>query len=139
MAPVRPQDLLDFAQKLLKTAGTHVEYRAVIEQAYYGAYHAAEQFEEALPQRSTVTTNKMGSHEALLLRLEVPNPQLDYGLRIISQDIGAQLRMLKPLRELATYELKEPLNVNQAELMIAGAKDVISECTKAKSKFAAKK
>lgn len=133
----QPEDLLAYAIKLLKAASSHLEYRVVIEQAYYGAYHAARQFEEALPHRSLVNTSNTGSHDALFQRLECPNPKLDYGLKVISQDIGAQMRMLKPLRELATYELQEALRVDQAEETIAGAKDVIAECAKGRKKLQA--
>lgn len=132
----QPEDLLAFAVKLLKTAGTHLEYKVVIEQAYYGAYHAALQLEEALPHRSLINTGKTGSHDALFLRLECPNSKLDYGLKVISQEIGAQMRMLKPLRELASYEIKESVRVDQAEATIRGAKEVIDECAKARKKLA---
>jgi hypothetical protein len=102
----QPEDFLAQAIKLLKAAGD-LDYRVVIDRAYYGAYHAARQFEEALPHRSQVTTDKTGSHDGLFRCLECPNPKLDYGLKVISQGIGAQMRMLKPLRELASYELQE--------------------------------
>jgi hypothetical protein len=132
----QPQDLLDYAIKLLRTAGSHLEYKVVIEQAYYGAYHAALQFEEALPHRSTANTGGSGSHEALFQRLQRPNSKLDYGLQVISKDVAVQMKMLKPLRELATYELQETLTVDQAEQVIAGAKDVVAECAKGKRKLA---
>lgn len=132
-----PEDLLAYAVKLLRSAGNQLEYKVVIEQAYYGAYHAARQFEEALPHRSQANTDKSGSHEALFQRLERPNSKLDYGLKVLSQDVGAQMRMLKPLRELATYELDQTLRVDQAEQAIEGAKDVIAECAKGRKKISA--
>src|SRR6185503_3559060 len=112
-----------------------LEYKVVIEQAYYGAYHAARQFEEALPHRSLIGTDKTGSHDGLFRRLECPNMKLDYGLQVVSKDIGAQMRMLKPLRELASYEIQEELQVSQAEEAVEGAKDVIAECAKARKKL----
>ncbi|HXM83634.1 MAG TPA: hypothetical protein VN929_17110 [Burkholderiales bacterium] len=133
----QPADFLAQAIELLKTAGNDLDYRLVIDRAYYGAYHAARQFEEALPHRSQVTTDKTGSHDGLFQRLECPNPKLDYGLKVISQDVGAQMRMLKPLRELASYELQETIRVEQAEQAIEGAKDVIAECAKGRKKLAA--
>lgn len=135
----RPEDFLGHAVKLLKTAGNDVEYRAVIESAYYGAFHAAREFEESLPLRSVVNTSSTGSHDALLQRLECPNANLDYALSIISKDIGGQMRQLKALRELAFYEISEPVHVGQAEQTIEGAKDVISECAAAKKKLQAGK
>jgi len=131
-----PEDLLAYAVEQLRSAKGEIDYRVAIEKAYYGAYHAARQFEEALPHRSQLSTEKTGSHDGLFQRLEVPNSMLDYGLRIISQDIGAQMRQLKPLREIATYELKETVRIDQAELAIAGAKDVIAECAKGQRKIA---
>jgi hypothetical protein len=131
-----PEDLLAYAVEKLGSAKGDIDYRVAIEKAYYGAYHAALQFEEALPYRSQLSTEKTGSHDGLIRRLEVPNPKLDYGLRIISQDIGAQMRQLKPLREIATYELGATVRVDQVELTIAGAKDIISECAKGRQKIA---
>ena len=64
------------------------------------------------------------------LTLERPDSSLDYGLKVISQDIGAQLRMLKPLRELASYELGEVVRVDQAEQAVRAAKDILAECAK---------
>ena len=40
-----PEDLLAQAVKLLASAGGDLDYRVVIDRAYYGAYHAALQFE----------------------------------------------------------------------------------------------
>ena len=130
-----PEDFLAQAIKLLRSATNDADYRTVITQAYYGAYHAARLFEENLSQRSEVDTSKVGSHEGLFLRLERPHPKLDYGLKIISKDIAAQLRMLKPLREIASYELDETVRVDQAEEAIGGAKDVIEECAKGRRKI----
>ncbi|TMG75113.1 MAG: HEPN domain-containing protein [Betaproteobacteria bacterium] len=130
-----PADLLAHAKELLKSAGKDLEYRLVIERAYYAAFHAAQEFEEALPRRSQVSTDKTGSHDGLFQRLECPDAKLDYGLRIISQDIGAQMRLLKPLRELASYELHETIRVDQAEAAIAGAEEVMAECGKARKKI----
>ena len=91
-----PEDLLAQAIKLLAAAGSDLDYRVVIDRAYYAAYHAARQFEEQLPYRSQAV--HQSSHEALFQRLERPDGHLDYGLKVISKDIAAQLRMLKPLR-----------------------------------------
>ena len=132
-----PDDFLAQAVKLLKSAANDADYRTVITQAYYGGYHSARLFEEQLPQQSTIDTSKMGSHEGLIQRLECPNPKLDYGLRIISQDIGNQLRQLKALREIASYELEDSVDVNQAEAAIEGAKEIMSECTKGNRKISA--
>lgn len=129
------EDFLAFAVQTLKSASGEHEYRVVIEQAYYGAYHAARQFEEALPHRSLANTDKTGSHDGLFRRLEIPNPNLDYGLKVISQDVGAQMRQLKPLRELANYELTSTIHVGQAELAVLIAREVMAECVKGQKKL----
>jgi uncharacterized protein (UPF0332 family) len=123
-----PSDLLAQAQKFFASATGDLDYRVVIERAYYGAYHAARQFEELLPHRSPAV--HQSSHESLLQALERPNRQLDYTLSVICKDVGAQLRMLKPLRELASYELHEAIRVDQAEEAIRAATDIINECAK---------
>lgn len=133
---VKPADLLAQATKLLAAATNDLEYRVVIDRAYYGAYHAACEFEEQLPCRSRATPPSAGSHEALLQRLERPDTQLDYTLKVISKDIAAQLRMLKPLRELASYELKETIRVDQAELAVRASKEILAECVQGCKKIA---
>jgi hypothetical protein len=135
---VKPEDLLAHAIKLMGSAGNDLDYRGVINNAYYGAYHASLRFEESLPVRSKADPQKAGTHEGLLQRLERPDPQLDYGLRVISLDIAAQMRMLKPLRELASYELGETIRVDQAEEAIRSAKDILAECAKGQNKLKTK-
>lgn len=131
-----PEDFLAQAIKLLASAGSDIDYRAVIDRAYYGAFHAARQFEEKLPYRSqAVQAEKAGSHEWLFRRLERPDGRLDYGLQVISKDVATQMRMLKPLRELASYELGETIRVDQAEEAIKAAKDILAECVKGRKKL----
>jgi hypothetical protein len=133
-----PEDFLAKAEKLLASASADPDYRAVIDRAYYGAFHAARQFEEHLPYRSQAAkTEKAGSHEWLFRRLERPDRQLDYGLSVISRDIGSQLRQLKPIREIATYELEETVRVDQAEGAVKAAKDIMAECAKGRKKLEA--
>lgn len=124
----KPREILDFAQKLLKSASSPIEYRAVIEQAYYSAFHAAREFEGKLPHRSLIGTGGTGSHDALIRSLEVPGANLEPSLKYTSKYVGAQLRMFKPIREQATYEISEPCRVEQAEDAIEKAKDIVSEC-----------
>lgn len=133
-----PEDFLAQAIKLLASAGNDLDYRVVIDRAYYGAYHAVRQFEEQLPFRSQTVPQKAGAHEALFQCLERPHGQLDYGLKVISKDIAAQMRMLKPLRELASYELGENIRVDQAEEAIRAAKDILAECLNGRKKIKAK-
>lgn len=128
-----PSDLLAQAVRLLAAASSDLDYRVVIDRAYYGAYHAARQLEEQFPHRSHAV--HQGSHEALFQRLERPDSQLDYALKIISKDIAAQLRMLKPLRELASYELKETVRIDQAEEATRTAQDILAECAKGHKKL----
>lgn len=132
---VTPEELLAKAESLLKTAKSELDYRGAVESAYYAAYHAALAFEEALPHRSSATPARGGAHEVLIYRLERPSHQLEYGLRIISLELGAQLRILKPLREHATYILDESVRVDHAEAAIRGAKDLLPEATKGMKKI----
>jgi uncharacterized protein (UPF0332 family) len=132
---VEPADLLAQAVKLLVSARDDLEYRVVIDRAYYGAYHAALQFEERLPHRSRVATQNTGSHEVLIQRLERPDSQLDNGLKQISKYVAAQMRMLKPLRELASYKLEETVRVDQAEEAVRAAKDILDECALGRKKI----
>ena len=130
-----PEDLVAHAVKLLASATGDLDYRVVIDRAYYGAYHAALQFEEKLPVRSRAAPKDVGVHEALMQRLERPDTQLDYGLKVISKDLGTQMRMLKPLREIASYELGEAVQIHQAEAAVRAAREVLSECARGASKL----
>lgn len=136
---VKPEEIFAEAQKLQAAAHTEMEYRAVIERAYYGAYHAANELEESFPHRSTYTPTNVGEHEALIRRLERPNTALAYDLSIISRDVGTQLKMLRPLRHLATYKIKEAVHITQVEEAMASAKDILTECNIGKRKIAAAK
>ena len=127
---VEPKELLAQATKLLRTASSEVDYRLIIERAYYSAYHTASLAEETLPIRSKAQPQKVGVHEALLQRLERPAEHLDFGLRTTSKYVGAQLRVFKAMRELATYELKESIGIHQAEAAILKAEDILAECAR---------
>ena len=131
---VDAEGLLAHAITLLAAADNEYTYRNVIERAYYSAYHAAREFEEHLPSRSKAQPQK-GTHDALLQRLERPDTQLDYSLQTTSKYVGAQLRMFKAIRELATYELKETVGIHQAEEAILNAKDILAECTQGQRKL----
>lgn len=125
---VEPAALLRYAEELLASAKTELDYRTVIERAYYSAYHIAVVFEDGLPHRSTIQTST-GSHDALIQRLERPSPNLDDRLRNISKYVGAELRAFKALRELASYRLEEVIRVDQAEQANLAARDIAEECT----------
>ena len=131
---VEPEDLLAQAIALLASARNELDYRNVIERAYYSAYHAAFAFEEHLPRCSKAQPQK-GTHDALLQRLERPDAQLDYGFQTTSRYVGVQLRMFKAIRELATYELKESIGIHQAEEAILKAKDILAECAQGQRKL----
>lgn len=107
-----------------------------LEHAYYSAYHAANELEKSFPARSAYVRANVGDHESLFLLLEHPNAGLDYELRIISLDIGAQLRMLRPFRKLATYEIANDVTITGVEEAMAAAKDIVAECGKGKRKVA---
>lgn len=127
---VKPEDFLKQAVEFLASANDEIGYRLIIVQAYYSAYHAALRFETSLSPRSQAATHNFGVHEALIQRLERPNNELEYIVKISSKDIGAQLRILKPLREIASYELGESIRIDQAEAAVGAAKDIFSETAK---------
>ena len=133
---VTPDELFAAAEKFAAEANDEADYRVAIERAYYAAYHAANELEKSFPARSTCKRQGVGVHETLFLVLESPAPTLDYGLSIISQDIGAQLRMLRPFRVLATYRIQDSVTITDVEETMAGARDVVDECRKARSKLA---
>ncbi|MGV3627561.1 MAG: hypothetical protein ACO1PN_07730 [Betaproteobacteria bacterium] len=130
-----PEEILAQAVKQLQSASSDADYRSVIVAAYYGAYHAVVKLEERFPHRSQSTVKKSGSHEALLVRLENPNPKLDYGLRVIGSELAEQMRVIKALRELASYDPDEDVRVDQAEQTILIAKDIMAECARAHKKI----
>lgn len=132
---VTPEDFLAQAVKQLESASTDSDYRSVITSAYYGAYHAVVKLEERFPHRSQAVAKNAGSHEALLVRLERPNSKLDYGFRVISSDLAAQMRIVKALRELASYEPDQDIRIDQAEQAVVGAKDIMAECAQAHRKL----
>ncbi len=130
-----PDEFLAQAIKLFRSASSDPDYRSVVIAAYYGAYHSVVHFEERLPCRSQANVEKTGSHEALLLRLERPHPDLDYYLKTVSKELAGMMRQIKPLRELASYDTKSDMRVDQAESVIQMSKDIMAECKKAIQKI----
>lgn len=130
-----PESILAQAVKQMNSASTDPDYRSVIVAAYYAAYNAVVKLEERFPHRSQAVAKNAGSHEALLVRLENPNPKLDYGFRVTGRELVVQVREIKALRELASYHLDEDVRVDQAEQTILIAKDIIAECVNAQKKI----
>lgn len=134
---VTPGQLLAEAQKLLVSATGELDYRRVIEGAYYAAYHAADQFEKSLPVHSSHRRSGVGDHESLFLLLERPDPNLNYAVAVISRDVAIQLRILRPFRKLATYDIDKSVAIADVEQALAAAEDVVKECAEGRRRVTA--
>ena len=131
---VTPEQLFAEAKKWFASATSESDYRAVIERAYYAAFHAANELEKSLPVRSTYRRQGVGDHESLFLTLEHPDQNLDYALQGIGRYIAVQLRIMRPLRTLATYKIHNTVAIIDVEEALAAAVDVMEECANGQRK-----
>ena len=134
---VTPGQLLAEAQKLLVSATNELDYRRIIQDAYYAAFHSANELEKSFPARSSHRRSGVGDHESLFLLLEHPNPNLDYAVAVISRDVATQLRILRPFRKLATYYIDKSVAIADVEQALAAAEDVVKECAEGKRRVTA--
>lgn len=89
---------------MLKSASDEAAYRAVCSRAYYGAYHAAKAFHDALASPGSVGTAR-GRHEQLISQLSNPTLSSQNKKHAKSIAIGKTLRSLVTTRVLADYTI----------------------------------
>jgi uncharacterized protein (UPF0332 family) len=97
-------DLVQCASAQLQTASDEAAYRSVCSRAYYGAYHAAKAFHDALPQPGSVGTAS-GKHEQLIAMLTTPQISKNNKKHARSIALGKSLRILADRRVTADYKI----------------------------------
>ncbi|WP_321946522.1 hypothetical protein [Paraburkholderia sp. J10-1] len=123
-----PKELVDSATAMLKAATDEAAYRAVCSRAYYGAFHAAKEFHDALATPGSVG-NAKGKHEQLIAQLNNPlisrqNPKY---LRSIA--LGKSLRPLIDQRVVADYNLKATVTQAEATTSASNATTLCANAT----------
>jgi len=99
-----PKELIDCATAMSQSATDEAAYRAVCSRAYYGAFHAAKAFHDALPSPGTVGSAR-GRHEQLISQLSNPTVSSKNKKHGKSVAIGKTLRSLVTTRVLADYTI----------------------------------
>lgn len=122
-----PKELVDCASALAQSANDEPAFRAVCSRAYYGAYHAAKEFHEALPSPGTVG-NASGRHEQLIAQLNSPTISRQNKKYMRSIALGKSLRLLVSTRVIADYTIAAPVDqqlalktANQAQALFTAA------------------
>ncbi len=115
-----PKELVDCASAMLATANDEAAYRAVCSRAYYGAYHAAKVFHEALASPGSVG-NAKGKHEQLIAQLNTPTISRQNKKFIRSIALGKSLRVLVTDRVTADYAIEASVDKATAAKAAQGA------------------
>lgn len=110
--------------KALCGGGSEADWRAAIGRSYYGAYHAANGWHEALATQG-VCPPGFGTHETLLQCLEQPSVPRPLSLR--SKALGYVLRMHKALRVTADYQLSSSVDRAMAETAVAYGEQILEK------------
>lgn len=131
-----PAELLDSARQMLQPDVEEAVVRAVASRAYYGAFHAAKAFHEALPSPGSVGDSS-GMHRQLISQLRYPT--ITGKDRATSIAIGNLLFSAYGTRVIADYKLDHCFRFTDAQDSIASADQILSatklqgELTRAKS------
>jgi uncharacterized protein (UPF0332 family) len=120
-----PKELIDCAADMLKAANDEAAYRAVCSRAYYGAFHAAKEFHDALPTPGSVG-NANGKHEQLIAQLNNPLISRQNAKFFRSIALGKSLRPLIDQRVIADYDLKATVTQNEAVTSASNAQALCS-------------
>jgi uncharacterized protein (UPF0332 family) len=123
---VTPRQLLDHAKALKQQ--DELGYRVCINRGYYGVYHAARQFHEALPSPGRMpdqTLGGMGVHATLYHQLTHPTIPSSDAAHTLSKKLGYKARELKEIREHGDYELDAPIGETDADFLIAQAEKTL--------------
>jgi uncharacterized protein (UPF0332 family) len=119
-----PRELVDCAAELLKRALDEPQYRAVCSRAYYGAFHAANAFHNALSAPGSVGTAR-GRHQQLISQLANPACSKQNDNYFISQALSKKLRPLIDARVKADYLIRSEVSVALATAATAGAEAIV--------------
>ena len=108
-----PSELVDCALSLLGDARSEPQYRTVCSRAYYGAFHAANLFHNALPTPGTVGAAR-GRHEQLIAQLANPTCSKRNHKYFVSQALSKVLRTLINARVRADYLIDTEVDFGMA-------------------------
>jgi len=103
------EDLVQCAVSLFQVAADEPAYRSVCSRAYYGAFHSAKAFHDALPSPGSVG-NAAGKHEQLIAQLNNPTISRQNNKFMRSIALGKSLRVLVDLRVTADYKLSDTVD-----------------------------
>lgn len=101
--------------------GTEDSFRCAINRAYYGAFHGAKSFHDALPARGQLPPAPMGVHATLYHALVHPQIPMTNSGYVKSKQLGYIGIGLKRTRTRADYELADTLVKLDADTAIAEA------------------
>jgi uncharacterized protein (UPF0332 family) len=118
--------MIDCAAAMLTTASDEAQFRSVCSRAYYGAFHAANNFHNALPVPGTVG-NAKGRHEQLIAQLTNPQISKQNKRYHVSQALAKSLRPLLSNRVLADYTVAKTVGRDLADATVIGARVVERE------------
>src|SRR3990172_11561003 len=108
---------IDLAARLTMRPNQGEEhYRSAVSRAYYGAFHAVREFLAGLGFR--VPT--LDAHEYLAVRLQQSGHDE-------AQSAGSKLSTLRSARNIADYDLQNPLfqSVKNARIRVEAAKEIV--------------
>lgn len=121
-----PQELVDCAAELLKQALGEPQYRAVCSRAYYGAFHAANAFHNALPAPGSVGVAR-GRHQQLISQLANPTCSKQNDNYFVSQALSKKLRPLIDARVRADYQIHSDISLALATATAVGAEAIVQK------------
>jgi hypothetical protein len=127
--PVACTDFFTFAESI-KGDSDEISLRASISRAYYGAFHACQQWHDTkLPHPGHDVGMTGGVHQTLINQLTNPDPGCGRDLGMYSRSLGYALRALRDLRTLADYHLSETVDKEQMKNARAQAKVLIDKAS----------
>ncbi|QCP50199.1 hypothetical protein FAZ95_14020 [Trinickia violacea] len=121
-----PRQLVDCAAAMLQGATDEPQFRAICSRAYYAAFHAANEFHNALPAPGSVG-NANGRHEQLIAQLANPQISKNNKRYHVSQALSKSLRPLIAARVLADYEIHLSVDAATAASTVTGADTLITK------------
>lgn len=119
-------DLLGLARELCD-GSTEAHWRSAVSRAYYGAYHACDQWHGRLPAPGSDIGPKGGVHQTLINRLRNPAPEVKGAERALSKTLATVLEVLRVQRNCADYDLSEHVDATAARNARAKAEEILGK------------
>jgi uncharacterized protein (UPF0332 family) len=131
---MKPEEFIDFAERLCEAPYQEAEKRSAISRSYYGAFHASLQSLPPAFAPTAAQTYSAHSHKSVIDALKTWGASLASG-RTSAVEASRTLATLKCARQRADYHLDERVDQADVDLYVGKARRVVELVRLARKRY----